>query len=324
MASQTDRTKNTSRIILVIASTLALSALGFFAVKYFTQKEALREGEDKIEKLTLEVLDLEDRILEFQVDKRSQQEGLDRKNEELKSAKEKIVEFRAEIQRLNKNSEEQTQEIRILNKRLSNMESLIAQYEAQIRQLIAEKQALQNQLDTAELNIQQLTEINEDILSNNSEVKEELDATRKLGSILKTKDFKYFSLKEKGNGKEKEIQIENNKIHPYRMHDFRLYFTIQDNQVARSGERIIYLVYENPDGTINQNLEEGFGGTFNYMGQERKYSSSKKIDYRNITEEFFIDFEIEEGFKYQGGPQFISLFTSDGNLIGQGQFDIGW
>ena len=92
MASRKTDSNTTSRFILVIAGMLVLSALAYFSIKYFSEKGANQEKENKINQLNEEIVQLEEEIFSFKteleqrdMDLATKEKMLDEKNMELES-----------------------------------------------------------------------------------------------------------------------------------------------------------------------------------------------------------------------------------------------
>ncbi len=315
-----ERSQKTSRAIIVIASILVISALSFFAFEYFSDREKLREANRERIQLENEILDLEQKVLAFSLKNDSQEAELEKKDEDLRQKEDELQRLRAELNKLNARqaqSETQEKELQILRKRVSNMDEMIRQYRTQIRQLLAENQALGEQLDSVRTDLEESGLENDSLLVENQETREELARTRKLGSILKANNFAYSRLNNKG--KERN---EDESFRRFSMKNLRVCFDILENVIARSGQRDIYLVLENPDGSINTNVEDGYSGTFRYEGRKKEYTAQATINYRKSKINLCIDYYPPEDFKWQKGPQFVRIYSSDGDIIGQGQFEI--
>ncbi|MCI4671710.1 MAG: hypothetical protein MRZ79_26450 [Bacteroidia bacterium] len=310
---------NTSRVIIVIASILVVTALGFFAYNFFSQKEVNRKTLQEKDLLSSEILDLEKQILQFKIENDSQESALMAKDGELAQARKQIDRFESKLAELKREAKDTNQELDLLKKRLSNMLTMISQYEDQIEQLKAEKLALVQDLDSVTTDLEAANEDYSKLEKNRNDVANELDKTKKLGSILRTDNITYYKINEKGNptndkGKKSFRRITFKTV--------RVCFDVLDNLVTDPGQKEIYLVLESPDGTINTNMKDGFSGTFKYQGGKKEYSSRLTFNYNKTTVNVCIDYSIPEGQKFQKGPQFVRIYSGDDNLIGTGQFEV--
>ncbi|MEM7509902.1 MAG: hypothetical protein AAF388_03145, partial [Bacteroidota bacterium] len=185
------------------------------------------------------------------------------------------------------------------------------QYRAEIDYLKAENQLLTGQVDSLNTTTVMLQTENRTLQETTERTEQQLQETKQIAATLRATELSYFSVKK---GKAKEAR----EFRRGSMKDFRVCFTLLENQLAESGGREVFMVYENPGGTINT----GSGsGKFMYRGQQREYSSKTLINYTGSEQEVCVDFAQPADFKYEKGIQYISLYA-EGKLIGQGNFRI--
>ncbi|MEO0899764.1 MAG: hypothetical protein AAFY71_25355 [Bacteroidota bacterium] len=314
-----ERSQQTSRVILVIASMLVIAALGYFAYQYFSQKEENREDQIKIDKLESEILDLESKILDFEVVRDSQQDDLQEQALELTETLTNLKEYQKLYDIANKEAKKSSKELAIMTKRLSNLEKMVKQYKTQIDQLIAEKEILEQQLDSARVYGEEMENRSDSLLAVSQDQSDEIIRINRLGSVLKTNNFHYKSLKD--NGKERD-NIKGKILKKHQAANIEICFNILDNPVASSGQRDLFLVLEGLDGNVITNSEDGFSGSFYYKGRKKTYTSRHTLNYRKKNVGVCIPFTKSKDFKYTRGPVFVRVYSSDGDLIGQNQFEV--
>jgi myosin heavy subunit len=313
MASRSESAKQTSRVILVIASLLVLSALGYFATKYFGEKEITQQQDDTIEELTNEIYDLEDKILSYEVTLEDRTMQLAEKD---KLLEEKYIELDAMVQRVNMAKQEQKanlSQIRALENRIEELRVVVDQYKREIDYLKAQNQMLVQQVDSLQESESELLARNQDLQARTEATTRELEETRSIASALKIKDFRFINLRK--NGKEDE----DDSFRRWRMHQVRVCFTVMENRLAEYGDRDLYLVYEGPDRSLVANFTGGYSGKFMHQDEEKVYSAQTTFRFDQSAQEVCIDFLPPPEFKFEKGPQYITLY-SEGKLIGQGNF----
>jgi len=90
MASSSNSSKQTSRIILMIAGLLVLTSMGYFAYQYFSEKQENKESTIQIERLNTEIFELEEKIYSFEVMLEDRKLDLATKNKELEAKKREL------------------------------------------------------------------------------------------------------------------------------------------------------------------------------------------------------------------------------------------
>ena len=119
------------------------------------------------------------------------------------------------------------------------------------------------------------------------------------GSVLRARDITLVAL----NANDKIITRVKNAT------TLRVDFTVGANELAKAGNRPIYLCITSPDGYL---LSTDAMPTFTYQGTKKGYSASREVDYQNE------DLDVSIFYKGSGfilGTYKIELYM-DGNLIG--------
>ncbi|MEM6345908.1 MAG: hypothetical protein AAF927_18585 [Bacteroidota bacterium] len=312
MAKSANNSQTTSRIILVIAGILVLSALGYFATRYFSERS---ENEDKaltIDRLETEIQDLES---SFETLKADQQMALSDKDKTIEENETRIKELLDQVSRYKRQKSSDLGTIRNLEARLEDTQGKLAAYRQEIEELKALNADLTTQVENLTEQELRLRAENADLSQQQQQTTQELQQTKQIASALKTKDFTFYNVKK---GKEKQ----ETEFRRLGMTDLKVCFTLIENLVAPKGEKDVYLVVENPDGTINANFTDEQSGRFMYEGQEKIFSSSTKIAFTGISQQVCVPFApAPENAKWEKGVYYVSAFA-DGNLIGQSTFRV--
>ncbi len=315
MATRSDGSQATSRAILVIAGILVLSALAYFAIKYFSAKAEIVENEQQIDDLSTEVKELEDNILQFQEQINSLEVDLATKEQLLQQKVDELVKVQSQLADARRSSKTQTAEFRKLELRLQELQSVLEEYDDLIVTLRSENQALAGQVEELTARESQLQTRTQELEQVNTQTREQLDRTVAVASTLKARSLKFFSVK--SGKKEKEFT----KMARWRMKDLQICYTMLENRIAPPGDRTVYAVIEDANGTPITNFSSDISGRFPYQNQDKVYSTSKTVSFFGTEMEDCMDFSLPEDTKYEKGIYYVFLFA-DNNPIGQGSFEI--
>ena len=207
---------------------------------------------------------------------------------QLAKANEMVEQLKYE-RRLNYNKIKQYQ------KEVGTLRSVMKNYLRQIdslntinKKVSAENVSLRKEISTANLR----ADVAEERAS-------ELQNKVQQGSILRARDITLVAL----NANDKIITRVKNAA------TLRVDFTVAANELAATGNRMIYLCITSPDGYL---LSTDSMPTFNFHGSKKGYSASREIDYQNEDVDVSIFFK---GSGFIPGTYKIELYTG-GNLIG--------
>lgn len=308
---------STSRIILIIVGILVLSALGYFSTKYFSEKENNQTNAATIDGLKTEIVQLEEKIIGLDITVEDKELDLAEKTRLLNDKYEELGRVVDKLNEAKRENKANLAKIRQYEARVEEMRGIMDQYRQQLEALKAENQALTGQVQTLAASENRLKSENQTLSQQKENTTRELEETRQIASVLKVRDFSYRNVTKKG----KEISEEENAFRKGALYEIKVCFTLIENLIAKPGEREVYLIYENPDGTISTNFAKGLSGTFMYQNKEKTYTSKTTVRYNRLSEEACITYIPEDVEYYQKGPQYISVYC-DGHLIGQSSFTI--
>ena len=119
------------------------------------------------------------------------------------------------------------------------------------------------------------------------------------GSVLRARDIALVAL----NANDKII------TRVQKASTLRVDFTVSANELAKPGNREIYLCITSPDGYL---LSTDAMPTFTYQGSKKGYSASREVDYQNEDVDVSIYYK---GSGFIPGTYKVELYM-DGNLIG--------
>jgi predicted nuclease with TOPRIM domain len=208
---------------------------------------------------------------------------------------------------------------KLLNKKNAT-DADLAQARAKINELNSKINSLAGEVKRLEGENKQLAESNQQITQEKQKVESDLattqsekqaiqknlDETVDVASTLKASNINIFALNEKSSGKEKETTSAK------KADKLRITFDLDENRIAKSGEKEIYIAVTGPDGkAISNNTtfatrEEG----------EKPYTSKVAVQYENGKKTpVSFDWRSDKGFAT--GDYKIEIYHN-GFKIGEG------
>jgi chromosome segregation ATPase len=212
----------------------------------------------------------------------------------------------------------------------------LSKLRGQIRSILKKKDATQAELEQArimiaslndktreyEARIAELEKENTILTGNNKVLTRERDSTvtqniaiKQLASVLHASNIRMEAIKVKRNGKEKETQRAK------KADILRITFDIDENRIAESGTKMVYLRVVDPKGAVINNPAKGSGMITTAKGDHLSYTLSKAIPlvtnqpYKNVIVDWNQDGEYEKG-SYK-----IEIYN-DGYSIGYGEVQL--
>ncbi len=199
------------------------------------------------------------------------------------------------------------QQKNITNAELQKAQSLIAEYKGQVENLLTEVARLKS--ENKELNVANLqlsTEKNELIVTKDqlTSEKKNLEEKVEVATTLKASNFNITAIKLRGE-KEKETTTAK------RADFFRISFVLDENRIATTGQKIIFIAIINPDGTTS--VSEGTIKT--REGNEISYTNKVSVNYEQgkVTP---VSFDWKPGSEFVPGDYKIEVYNN-GFKIGE-------
>jgi predicted nucleic acid-binding Zn-ribbon protein len=304
------RNENTGRIILVITGILVLTALAYFATRYFTTKEQLVQSDVQIKELITEIEEKEGEIVNLQTQIDDQATDLQEKDRLLDEQLAQIGQLERKLSSF-RGSPTLREKVKNLESRISLMRTQVNNYQETITRL---EQRVQQQSDT----IAQVLEENDQQAATINELEEttaQQQTRLERAAVLQAADFDFFRVKKSGK------EVEDKDFRRLFLREMKVCFDILKNNEAQAGPRELFLVIEQPDGTALTNEAAGLSGQFRHNGVDRSYSARAQITYSLTTQQVCIPFSIADGEKFEKGEHYVSVYT-EGELIGQGSFEV--
>jgi uncharacterized phage infection (PIP) family protein YhgE len=224
----------------------------------------------------------------------------------LDSRNKDIARLRSEIRKVVNNKNATAADLARARKMIDELNGKIETLAVEVKRLEGENQTLvaTNQQITTEK--QQVQADLEATRTEKQNIQKTLDETADIASTLKASNISIGALNEKGSGKEKETGTAK------KADKLRIAFQLDENRLAKSGEKDIYITVTAPDGTsISNNTvfttrEEG----------EKPYTSKVNVQYETGKRTpVSFDWKSEKGF--QTGDYKIEIYHN-GFKIGEG------
>lgn len=220
-----------------------------------------------------------------------------------------------------------------LTKQMTDQNSEIAKLKHQIDEILQNKNASDAQLAEARRLIQKLnssvrsyedqiaalktenktlSQRNEELIQTTDSVVTEREQLRKLGSVLHASNIRMIPIDlRRGGSKEKETSKAK------RVDLMRIYFDIDENRIAESGEKQIFLRITGPDGLLLSNAAYGSGITTTEQGEKIGYTLAKSVYMERGQNQKDVSVDWKQDSQFAKGTYLIELYN-DGFRIGGG------
>ena len=292
MENNSKKSGNNSGKILII---LLLASVGL-NIWLYTSKSKLQE-EYRIEKENLVTANLDiEKELNDTYSELNQYKGI---NNQLDSL----------LKEANGKVDEQKSRIQALMRKEGNTAKLNKQLMAELAELRKMKDEYLERIDSLLVENEKLKKEKTDLSSTVENLTKSLENTVNTASVLRAEYLKVNAYKKRSNDKYSTTAMAR------RTNKIEACFTVLENKIAKSGEKMIYLRLIEPGGKILGNRSEG-SSSFKKAGssEELLYTVSKAIDYKNANEDICVAWE-ETDRVFSTGTYMLEIYI-DGNLAG--------
>ena len=145
--------------------------------------------------------------------------------------------------------------------------------------------------------------------STTSVVKEK-DNVIDIGSTLHASNFNIIGVNERSNGKEKVTTTAN------KVDKLRISFDLDENMIAQSGQKELYIVITGPDGTAIALNEQGSGKFNTREGEEKVYTQKLDVNYTQNKRQT-VSFDWKQDATFETGSYKIEVYNN-GFKVGEG------
>lgn len=160
---------------------------------------------------------------------------------------------------------------------------------------------------------QQLTQQKAEITEEKNKVIQDLDSAKSVikgkeeiinvGSTLHASNFNITGIDEKRSGKEKETTTAK------RVDKFKISFDLDENLIATSGKKDIYVCITAPDGTPLASEAMGSGKFITREGQEKIYTQKLEVNYTQNKRQT-VSFEWKQPSSFNTGIYKIEVYNN--------------
>jgi len=283
---------------LKIGMTLALMAIALLA--YFIQEEQ-QQNLLKEEALTAAFLQLDS--LSNELDKRILTiSKLGGEIDTLVGIKQKLEEEKKYF--LNR---DQRQKIKLgtLRDKVEGYRQLLLIKDEEINQLTQ----INEQLTTENIELKNETQVLNQSINNIKLEKKDLNQKVQLLSRLKIEDFIIAAIDVKG--KERLYSFRKKYIK-----QLQITFVLSENEIAPIEGKKLWIRVVSPDNNVYYDVNMG-SGSFTFLGRELFYTAQKEILYDRSQQKVVVYYE--KGMPYLIGPHTVEVYTDD-YLVGSGNF----
>lgn len=212
----------------------------------------------------------------------------------------------------------------------------MAKLQSQIKTILSNKNATQAELNKAremitmltdkskayEARIAELEKENTQLTGENKQLTKERDSTveknialKKAGSVLHASNIRMEAIRKRKNGKEKETTKAK------KADILRIVFDIDENRIAESGSKQIFLRIIAPDGSVLSTPSNASGVMTNAKGEQAKYSILKNIVLTQNQPVKDISIDWNQDGDYARGTYNIEIYN-EGYKVGSGSVEL--
>ena len=289
--------KNNSSLkaIILVLALLLLGSL-FYIFKLTTDTQTL---ETKVTAVSTE----KDNILKDLQELKATYDAAIAENtsmsDELIAEREKVVQLMAQLEK----SKGDANAMRKYKEQYKSLEVKMKSLMQEVEVLKGENQKLNKNLDSTKVVLQDSKNYNQVLVGQNEELTKTVEKASKL-SILNLKTAAY---KQRSSGK----QIETDKAS--RADILKISFTIAENAVAKSGDKVYYVQVIDAKNNVLGDKE-----TATFGSQSLTYSFQAKVKYENKTVNVSQDLP---GKSFEKGSYFVNIFDK-GELVSKTSFTL--
>jgi len=215
----------------------------------------------------------------------------------LEVAKADIKKKEARIRELKKDATKAKE----LEKEVAELRTLKERYLERIDSLVTANNLLQQEVATAQANVEQLTAI----------AQQQQQKIEK-GSVLTAENVVAVPQKQKGSGKYASTSIAS------KTKRVEVCFDLLENKISQPGEKTVYLQVLSPEGVILGTDASGAGAfTVKDDNSQSRYTLTARIDYQNTRKNYCVGWSYD--LPLTKGNYSVKVFT-DGYFSGVGAF----
>lgn len=280
--------------VLTFIVVVLLVVLAGLAYVYHQQKQSAMETETQLlaekDSISQNLLNLMTDYKEMETDNDSLNQKLSREQQNAK----KLYEELQSVKRISYSKiKEYQKELGTLRSIMKDMLHDIDSLNAMNKELIAENIKVKEEATTAKQTVKEL-----------EQKTEELNTQVAKGSVVKARDIVAMGVSRKGNEMTRARRVEK----------IRACFTLNENSIAKAGNRAVYMRIIGPDDYV---LAKAETDVFDFEGEKIVFSANREVDYQNKDIEMCIYYD--NNGELLKGTYKVTLYM-DGYMIGYSEF----
>jgi hypothetical protein len=229
------------------------------------------------------------------------------KNDSTITAKDKeIAAKRSQIQGILSKQHATAAELKQAKELIASLNTDIADYKVQIETLKGENAVLTQEKEVV---TQERNKVKQDYDSAKTVIKAREDVID-VGSTLHAANFSIIGIDDKGNGKEKETTKAK------KVDKIRIAFDLDENRIATSGAKDLYILVTAPDGKPVSVEALGSGVFTTREGEQKTFTQKVSVNY-NQGQKQRVSFDWKQNSPYITGDYKIEVYHN-GFKIGEG------
>ncbi len=282
--------------VLTFVVVLLLIVLAGLTYVYYQQKQNAKETETQ---LLAEKDSISQNLLNLMTDYKELETDNDSLNQKLVREQQNAKKLYDELQSTKRISyakiKEYQKELGTLRSIMKDMLHDIDSLNAMNKELIAENIKVKEEAATAKQTVKEL-----------EQKTEELNTQVAKGSIVKARDVVAMGVSRKGNEMTRARRVEK----------IRACFTLNENTIAKAGNRLVYMRIVGPDDYV---LAKAETDVFDFEGEKIVFSANREVDYQNKDIEMCIYYD--SNGELLKGTYKVTLYM-DGYMIGYSEFTL--
>lgn len=282
--------------VLTFFVVILLVVLAGLTYVYYQQKQAAKENETQ---LLAEKDSISNNLLNLMTDYKELETDNDSLNQKLTREQQHAKKLYDELQSVKQVSyakiKEYQKELGTLRSIMKDMLHDIDSLNAMNKELIAENIKVKEEAATAKQNVKEL-----------EQKTEELNTQVAKGSVIKAREIVAMGVSRRGNEVSRARRVEK----------IRACFTLNENAIAKAGNRLVYMRIVGPDDYV---LAKAETDVFDFEGEKIVFSANREVDYQNKDVEMCIFYD--NNGELLKGTYKVTLYM-DGFMIGYTEFSL--
>jgi hypothetical protein len=282
--------------VLTFVVVLLLIVLAGLTYVYYQQKQNAKETETQ---LLAEKDSISQNLLNLMTDYKELETDNDSLNQKLVREQQNAKKLYDELQSTKRISyakiKEYQKELGTLRSIMKDMLHDIDSLNAMNKELIAENIKVKEEAATAKQTVKEL-----------EQKTEELNTQVAKGSVVKAREIVAMGVSRKGNEMTRARRVEK----------IRACFTLNENSIAKAGNRLVYMRIVGPDDYV---LAKAETDVFDFEGEKIVFSANREVDYQNKDIEMCIYYD--NNGELLKGTYKVTLYM-DGYMIGYSEFTL--